>query len=187
MKTTTPNLLEVIPHLIFIFLIFLLFMSCNRKVKQDRSRKEFKQKKVLYDIKALLLNDVIDITLNGKTPILEKLVQIVEKLNETKVDSQAKLRERLEEEKKLENKALEKIASESVLQLGELSTSITELDNLVQNVLTLFNKLCDIAKLTHNVKEKLYKVGGDMKSSANVLNVGPSTSLVHYPQVIFLK
>lgn len=57
-------------------------------------RKEHKQNQLICDIKDILLDVVPNVTLNENTLFLEQLVKIVEKLNEPKVDTQAKLMER---------------------------------------------------------------------------------------------
>ena len=56
------------------------------------------------------------------------------------------------EENKFEDKVLGKISSEISIQQGCLSTSVIELEIIVQNALILFQKLCDMSLLSSEVQ-----------------------------------
>lgn len=111
------------------------------------------QKQVLHDVKDILLDVVPDITLNDKSPILDQLVQVVDKINEPEIDTQSKFMQRAENKSK--HKVLEKVSTELTIQQVALSTYVTDLEVIVQNVITLFHRLCNIPSLTRHVKDKL--------------------------------
>lgn len=110
---------------------------------------------------------VFDTTLDEKAPILKQLVLLVDKVNALDVDAQAKLMEWVE--KKFKNKAMEKATQTIAIQWVEISTMVMRLNPLVQNLISSFKKLSNIPHLTQEIKEKLQKIGEDMKQSVDQL------------------
>ena len=111
----------------------------KRKLNAKRDRG-----KVLEDIKDIFL-DVMQIEINNKTPIIKKLVDIVHKFNKD-IDGEVKLLQRVE--RKFENKILENVAKKIAIDQVESSTLISTLEGVVNNVVSLFKKLCDTLVFT---------------------------------------
>ena len=63
--------------------------------------------------------------------------------------------------------------------MGSLETSCT-------NVSSLFGKLCDVSIFTKEIKEKLSKIDGDLKASAQQLELDPGSSFSPFNKIRFL-
>ena len=82
----------------------------------------------------------MQIEVNNKAPIIKQLVGIVHKFNKD-IDGQEILLHRAE--RKFENKVLENVAKKIVIDQVEMSTLVGTLKVVVNNVVSLFKKLCD--------------------------------------------
>ena len=78
---------------------------------------------------------------------------------------------------------LEHIAIKQV----ELSTILADIENSFTNVASLFAKLCDVIEFIKEIKEKLNKIDKDIKTSAQRLQLDPSSSSTHHIKVRYLE
>lgn len=62
---------------------------------------------------------------------------------------------------------LENVVQKITIDQVELSTLISALEIVVNNVVSLFVKLIDSTNFTKEIKEKLAKIDMDLKDSAN--------------------
>ena len=92
-----------------------------------------------------------------------QLAEAIQKFNED-TDGQDKLVQKVE--KKFENKVLEHISQQIAIYQVELSTFLGSMETTCTNVSSLFGKLCDVSNFTKELKDKLSKIGEDLKASA---------------------
>ena len=67
-----------------------------------------------------------------------------------------------------------------------MSIILESLENSFTNVTSIFAKLCDVFGFTKEVKEKLNKIDMDIQTSAQRLQLDPSSSSSHHIKVKFL-
>ena len=115
--------------------------------------------------------------------ILVQLEESIQKFNEDS-SGQEKLIEKVE--RKFDNKVLEHIAQHIAIKQVELSTFLGNIENSFTNVTSLFAKLCDVSSFTKKIKEKLNKIDVDMQSSAQRLQLDPTSSSNNHIKVKYL-
>lgn len=101
-----------------------------RKKYQELLRREHRQKQELNDIKDIFLDAFILPTLDEQNPIIKKLENIVEKINDEDLDTNVKLLEWLEQ--KFQTKVNEKISSVIALNQDELATKIDDVKQMLE-------------------------------------------------------
>ena len=78
---------------------------------------------------------------------MEQLAHIVEQVQNEDQDTNVKLMEW--SEKKFQGKVNEKIASEIALSQVELAKLIEKVKKVLENIFSLYKKLCDFSYFTH--------------------------------------
>lgn len=122
----------------------------TRKKYQELLRREHRQKQDLIDIKDIFL-DVFNLpTPNEAKPIIEKLTNIVERVSKIDLDTNVKLLEW--SEKKFQNKVNEKISSDIALIEVALATKIDSVKKVLENILSLYTKLCNPTFFTQEIR-----------------------------------
>ena len=155
----------------------------QKKAKQKKLREEKRREnQVLEDVKNILI-DALSTEVDSTQPILVQLAEVVHKFNED-LNGQEKLLQRAE--RKFENKVLEQVAQKIGIYQVDLSTILSSLETFVNNVTSLFRKLCDTSSFTQEIKDKLSKIDEDLKESAHQLSLDPSYSSAHYSKIRFL-
>ena len=95
-------------------------------------RREHRKKQALQEIKDIFLVAFSLPTPKETKPLLEQLLDIVEKINNEDLDTNAKLLEW--SEKKFQIKVNEKISSEIALTQVALATKIEEVKKVLENI-----------------------------------------------------
>ena len=130
----------------------------------------------MEDVKEIFV-DSLSIEVNEKFHIIYQLINIVHKFNED-TNGQDKLLMKVE--RKFENKVLENVAQKLAIDQVELSTLISALEIVVNNIVSLFVNLSDSTNFTKEIKEKMAKVDMDLKDNANQLALSPTPSSIHF-------
>ena len=108
-------------------------------------RREYRQKQALQDIKDMFL-DAFSLPIPDETnPLMEQLIDIVEKVSNEDLDTNAKL---LEWSEKFKNKVNEKIFSDIALAQVALATKVEDLKKVLGNIFSLYTKLCNPSLFT---------------------------------------
>ena len=82
---------------------------------------------------------------------------------------------------------LEHIAQQIAINQVELPSILTNIESSYSNVISLFAKLCDVTKLTKEIKGNLNKIDEDLKVSAQKLQLELSSSSAHHMKIRFLS
>ena len=92
-------------------------------------------------------------TPNETKPIMEKLSEIVEQVIKEEQETNVKLMEW--SEKKFQGKVNEKISSDMALSQVELAKKIEKIKTLLDNVFSLYKKLCDFSYFTQETSQRI--------------------------------
>ena len=133
--------------------IGILQQALEKKKHQKKFRKEFRQKQALQDIKEIFLDAFSLPTPKETKPLLEKLIEIVEKVNNEDIDTSAKLLEW--SEKKFQRKVNEKIYGEIALTQVALSTKVEDLKKVLENIFSLYTKLRNYTLFTQETRSHI--------------------------------
>lgn len=115
--------------------IGILQQALAKKKHQEILRRDHRKKQALQDIKDIFL-DVFSLPSLDETKLLmEQLTNIVEKVSNEDLDTNAKLLEW--SEKKLQNKMNEKISSDIELTQVALATKVEDVKKLLENIFSL--------------------------------------------------
>lgn len=113
-------------------------------------RREHQQKKFLHEIRDIYLETIYIENMNDQAPIIEKIAQIIEKLNDPNIYANKKL---LQWSKmKFGKKVMAKVIAEIVIRKVEIFCLVNNLGTVVKKGNTLFNKLCDVSFLKRNFR-----------------------------------
>ena len=125
--------------------------------------REHKKNQVFHEIKDIFLDAFSLPTPNDEKPILEKLVNIVEKISDEDLDTNTKL---LEWSKiKFHSKELEYISSVISLRQVDLATKMEDVKKVLENIFSLYTKLCYVNLLTQDVHRAIDWLKGDLQST----------------------
>ena len=112
----------------------------SRKEKhQEMLRREHMKKQVLKEIKYIFLDAFSLPTLDETKSLMEQMIDIVEKVSNEDLDTNAKLLEWLE--KKFQKKVNEKISSDIAIPKVPLATMVEDVKKVLENILSLYTKL----------------------------------------------
>ena len=118
-------------------------------------RKEYRKKQALQEIKDIFL-DAFSLPTHEETkPLLEQLIDIVEKVNNEDLDTNAKLLEW--SERKYQGKVNEKISSEIALTQVVLVTKVEEVKKVLENIFSLYTKLFDPTLFTQDTRHRILR------------------------------
>lgn len=98
----------------------------------------------------------------------------MEKINDEDLNTNVKLMEW--SEKKFQTKMNEEISSAIALHQVKLANKIDDLKKMLENIFSLYTKLCDVLMFTQEVKRYIDHLVGDFKKIANVIQQSPSQS-----------
>ena len=98
--------------------------------------------------------------MNEDKPIIEKIFTIVEKIKDEDLDSNFKLLEW--SQRKFHTKVLEKISSDIALRQVDLATKMESVKKVLENIFSLYTKLCDVNLFTREVQRAIDQLQGDL-------------------------
>ena len=101
---------------------------------------------------------------DAKRPILEKLSDIVDQINNEDHDTNAKLMEW--SEKKFQAKVNQKIANDIILGQVDLAKKLDKVKVVLGNIFSLYTKLCDFSNFTQETNQKILTLERNLKISS---------------------
>ena len=135
--------------------------ALERAKKQEILRNEYKKKKALHEIKDIFL-DAFSLQIPNETkPIMEQLSNIVEKVQNEDLHTNAKLLKW--SERKFQVKVNEKISIEITLSQVELAKKIEKVKEVLENSFSLYTKLCDPSIFTQETSQRIMSLKRDLK------------------------
>ena len=137
--------------------------ALEREKKQEILINEYKKKKALHEIKDIFLDAFSLQTPNETKPFMEKLSNIVDQVQNEDLDTNAKLLEW--SERKLHAKINEKISSEIALSQVELAKKIEKVKKVLENIFSLYTKLCNPSIFTQETSQRIMILERDLKLS----------------------
>ena len=120
--------------------------ALERKKKKEVLRNEYKQRQDLVEIKDIFLDAFSLHVPNEIEPIMEQLANRVDQVQTKDLETNVKLLEW--SEKKFQMKVNEKISSEIALTQVELAKKFEKLRVVLENIFSLYSKLCDSSYFT---------------------------------------
>ena len=85
-------------------------------------------------------------------------------------------------ERKFQGKVNEKISNDIALQQVELAKKIEKVKNVLENIFSLYNKLCDFTFFTKEIGQRILILEGNLKISSMQLPRDPTQSEKHFAQ-----
>ena len=130
--------------------INMVQQAIEKKKHQEILKKEHRHKQALQDIKYIFL-DAFNFPTPEKTqPLLEQMSDIVEKINNEDLDTNAKLLEW--SKKKFQSKVNENISSEIALTQVALETKVEDVKKILENIFLLYIKVCNPTLFTQETR-----------------------------------
>lgn len=141
-------------------------------------RREYRQKEALQDIKDIFLDAFSFPTLDETKPLMEKLTNIVEKVSNEDLDTNAKLLEW--SKKKFQNNVNEKISSDISLTQVALETKVEDVKKVLENIFSLYTKLCKPTLFTQETRSHIPSLESQITRSSAKLPMNPAQSKKHF-------
>lgn len=116
------------------------------------------------------------------TPIMEKLADIAEQVQDEDQETNIKLMEW--SEKKFQGKVNEKIASEITSSQVELAKVIEKAKKVLENTFSLYKKLCDFSYFTQQTSQRISTLERNLNISSMQLPKDPTQSEKHFAQTL---
>ena len=113
---------------------------------------------------------------------MEKLSHIVDQVQNADQETNVKLMEW--SEKKFQGKVNEKIASEIALSQVELAKKIATIKEVLENIFSLYKKLCDFTYFTQETSQRISALERNLNISSMQLPKDPSQSEKHFAQML---
>ena len=109
---------------------------------------------------------------NETKPIMEQLSNIVDQVQNEDLETNVKLVEW--SERKFQMRVNEKISSEITLTQVELAKKIEKVKTVLENIFSLYSKLCDSSYFTQETSQKILSLERNLKVSSSQLPNNPS-------------
>ena len=104
---------------------------------------------------------------NEIKPIMEELSIIVDQVQNEDLNTNVKLLEW--SKKKFQRKVNEKISSEITLTQVELAKKVEKVKEVLENIFSLYSKLCDFSYFTQETRQRILSLEGNLKVSSSQL------------------
>ena len=127
--------------------------AIDRKRQQEILRREHRQKHALQNFKDIFLDAFSVDTIDESKDIIDQLSDIVDRVQDADLDTNVKLLEW--SERKFQAKVNEKISSEIALSHVELAQKIEKLKEVLENIFSLYTKLCDPSIFTQETSQSI--------------------------------
>ena len=118
----------------------------DRRKRQEILRKEYKHKQALHEIKDIFMDAFSLQSPDESKPIMEQLLDIVDQVTSKDQDTNVKLMEL--SKRKFEGKVNEKISNDIELAQVELAKKFEKVKTVLENIFSLYKKLCDFTFFT---------------------------------------
>ena len=136
----------------------------------------------MVEIKEIFLDAFSLHILNESKPIMEQLAHIVDQVQNANQETNVKLMEW--SEKKFQGKVNEKIASEIALSQVELAKKIAIVKEVLENIFSLYKKLCDFTYFTQETSQRISGLERNLNISSMQLPKDPSQSEKNFAQTL---
>ena len=156
--------------------------ALERKKKKEILRKEYKQQQELHEIKDIFLDAFNLQTLDETKPILEQLSKNLDQVKNEDQEANVKLLEWFK--KKFQAKLNEKISSEIALSQVEIAKKIEKVKTLLENIFSLYSKLCDSSFFTQETSQRILSLERNLKISGMQLLKDPAQSEKHFATMV---
>ena len=156
--------------------------ALEKKKKQEVLRNEYKQRQALVEIKEIFLDAFSLQTPDETKPIMEQLAHIVEQVQNEDQEANVKLMEW--SEKKFQGRVNEKIASEIAISQVELAKKITIVKQVLENIFSLYKKLCDFSLFTQDTSQRIAALERNLNIASLQLPKDPSQSEKYFAQTL---
>ena len=138
--------------------------ALEKKKKQEILRNEYRKRQELIEIKDIFL-DAFSLQVPNETkPIMEKLSNIVDQVQNEDLDTNIKLLEW--SKKKFQMKVNEKISSEIELTQVELAKKIEKVKEVLGNIFSLYSKFYDPSIFTEKTSHRIMSLERNLKISS---------------------
>lgn len=114
-------------------------------------------------MKDILLDGFILPNLDETKPIIEKLTDIVERVSDTDLDTNAKLLEWSEQ--KFQKKVNEKLSSYVTITEVALETKVESMKKVLEKIFSQYTKMCYPTLFTQEIRNHILSLGSQMQSS----------------------
>ena len=117
-------------------------------------------------------------TLDETKPIIEQLTNIVEKVSDVELDTNAKLLEW--SEKKFQRKVNEKTSGDIALTQVSLATKVESVKKILENIFSLYTKLCNPTLFTQETRSHILSLESQISTLVAKLPMTPAQSENHF-------
>lgn len=146
--------------------------ALDRRKRQEVLRREYKYRQALNEIKDIFM-DAFSLQSPDETrPIVEQLSDIVDQVTNEDHDTNVKLMEW--SERKFQGKVNEKISSGIALEQVELAKTIDKAKIVLENIFSLYRKLCDFSNFTQEINQRIMILERNLKISSMQLARDPA-------------
>ena len=146
--------------------------------RQGVSRKEFKHKQALNDIKDIFMDAFSLQSPNDSKLIMEQLSDIGDQVTNEDHDTNVKLMEW--SARKFQGKVNEKISSDIALSQVELAKKLKRVKIVLGNIFSLYKKLCRFSNFTQETSQWIMSLERNLKIFSMQLPTNPAQSEKHF-------
>ena len=158
--------------------IGILQQALERKKNQEILKREHRQQQALQDMKDIFLDTFSLPTSKETKPLMDQLIDIVEKVSNEDIDTNAKLLEWLE--KKFQNKVNEKIFGDIALTKVTLATKVEDVKKVLENIFSLYTELCNPSLFTQETKSHILSLESQITALGAKLPMNPAQTEKHF-------
>ena len=137
--------------------------ALDKRRRQEAMRKEYKYMQAMNEIKDIFMDAFSLQPSDAKRPILEKLSDIVDQVNNEDHDTNAKLMEW--SKKKFQAKVNQKISNDIIFEQVDLAKKLDRVKIVLGNIFSLYTKLCDFSNFTQETSQKILSLERNLKIS----------------------
>ena len=89
--------------------------------------------------------------------------------------------------RKFQGKVNEKISSDIALSQVELAKKIEKVKTILENIFSLYRKLCDFSNFTQETSQRMLSLERNLKISSMQLQTNPTQSEKHFTQSLHTR
>ena len=132
--------------------------ALEKRKKQEILINEYRQRQALVEIKDIFLD-----AFNLQVP--DETKPIMDQVQNEDLDTNVKLLEWFE--RKFQMKVNEKISSKIALTQVELAKKIEKVKTVLENIFSLYSRLCDSSYFTQETSQRILSLEGNLKVSSS--------------------
>lgn len=159
--------------------------ALDKRRRHEAMRKEYKYKQAMNEIKDIFMDAFSLQPSYAKRKILEKLLDIVDQINNEDHDTSAKIMEW--SKKKFQVKVNQKISNDIILGQVDLAKKLERIKVLLGNIFSLYTKLYDFSNFKQETSQTILSLARNLKISSMQLPTNPSQSEKHFAQTLHTR